>query len=94
MLNKLIINQKKFTLNYNLSNPSIFLSETDKTFIKKIYEPRIKVKRRLLDSNFLGKLVYDFLNNSNQKYDEKTLKRLIKNFSKLTFNHDFKSNKL
>ena len=94
ILNKLISNQKKFTLNYNLTNPSVFLSDNDKNFIKKIYEPRIKVKRRLIDSTFLGKIFYDFLINSNQKYDEKTLKRLIKNFSKLSFNHTFKSNKL
>lgn len=92
--NKLILDQKKFTIKYNLSDNSLFLSENDKKFIKNNYKPRNKVKRRVLESSYLGKSVYDYLSNFNQKYNEKILKRLIRNFSKNNFNYSFKSNKL
>ena len=92
--NKLILDQKKFTIRHNLSNNFFFLSEDDKKSIKTSYKSRNKVKRRVLESNLLGKSVYDYLSNFNQKYNEKILKRLIKNFSKNNFNYEFKSNKL
>ena len=94
MFNKLLVDQKKFTIKYNLSNDSIFLSESEKNFIKNVYKPRLKVKRRVLDAVFPGKSAYDYLLNLENFYDEKHLKRLFKNFSKNNFNQVFKSNKL
>jgi hypothetical protein len=93
-LNKLTKDQSKFTIKYNYSNPSIFLNEQEKTFFKNVYSYRPKVKHKLLESKHNGKEVYDYLINLKTKYDEKTLKRLIKNFS---FNNSaelYKSNKL
>ena len=55
MFNKLLVDQKKFTIKYNLSNDIIFLSESEKNFIKNVYKPRLKVKRRVLDAVFPGK---------------------------------------
>jgi hypothetical protein len=92
--NKLILNQQKYTIKYSLSNPAIFLSEDSKKFILNSYKPRIKVKRRVLESTSFGKTVYDYLINLKKKYDEKSLKRLIKPFLKNKFNYTFKSNKL
>jgi hypothetical protein len=70
------------------------LNEQEKTFFKNVYSYRPKVKHKLLESKHNGKEVYDYLINLKTKYDEKTLKRLIKNFS---FNNSaelYKSNKL
>ncbi len=86
-LNKLTINQKNFTIIYNLSNPIVFLSENNKKFIKTAYKPRLKVKKRVLECRSFGKEVYDFIENINNKYDKKSLKRLFKGF-----NYDFKYN--
>jgi hypothetical protein len=94
MFNKLLIDQKKFTIKYSLSNDAIFLSEAEKNFVKNVYKPRLKVKRRVLDATFTGKSMYDYLLNLENFYDEKNLKRLLKNFSKNNFNQIFKSNKL
>lgn len=84
-LNKLMKNQKKFTITFNLSNPSIFLTKSNKEFIQNVYKPRLKVKNRVLESRSFGKEVYDFLNNLKNKYDEKTIKILLKKF-----NYNFK----
>lgn len=92
ILNKLILNQKKYTIRYSLTNPSIFYTELEKNFNKKVYEPRPKVKRKILESKFIGKEVYDFLKNHKKKYDEKYLKRLFRNFSFKTTTDVFKTN--
>jgi len=92
--NDLTLNQKQYTIRYNFSNQSLFLLDNEKKFIKNAYKPRLKVKRRVTEASFLGKSVYDHLTSSNQKYDEKIIKNLIKNFSKNNFNFIFKSNKL
>lgn len=93
-LNKLINNQKCFTIKYNFSNPTAFLSNTEQNFYKQIYAPRVKVKHKISESKIFGKKVYDFMLNSDKKFDEKTLKRLIKNFSLKTTANLFKSNNL
>lgn len=92
ILNKLIRNQKKFTIKYSLSNPAIFLTELEKNFNKRVYVPRPKVKKRILESKFVGKEIYDFLMNSKKKYDEKYLKRLFRHFSFKTTTNIFKTN--
>jgi hypothetical protein len=93
-LNKIIINQKKFTVIFNSSNPAIFLSEQNKNFIKTAYKPRLKVKNRVLECTLFGKSVFDFLTNIDNKYDEKSLKRLFKKFN-FNFKYNvFKSNSL
>lgn len=94
IFNKLIKNQKKFTIRYSFSNPALFLTELEKKFHKKVYEPRVKVKRKILEDKFIGKEIYDFLINSKKKYDEKTLKRLIRNFSLNTTTDVFKNDNL
>lgn len=94
MFNKLLIDQKKFTIKYSLSNKAIFLSESEKNFIKNVYKPRFKVKRRVIDATFPGKSSYDYLLNLDNFYDEKHIKRLLKIFLKNNFNQIFKANKL
>lgn len=93
-LNKLTMNQNNFTISYSLSNPTIFLSENDKKFLSKVYKPRIKVKKRILESKSFGKEVYDFLSTSTTNYDEKSLKRLFKSFNYNFKYNIFKSNSL
>lgn len=80
ILNKLTNNQTLFTLKYNFSNSSIFLSDLEKNFFKKVYEPRIKVKHKVLNSKAVGKEIYDYLLTSGNLFDEKSLKRLFKSF--------------
>lgn len=107
--NTLLENQIKFTLTYNLSNPTIFLNDIQKTFNKKFNTPktestlpeklkagakRIKDKNKYYQSKFIGHDIYNFLSNPTLKYDEKTLKRIIANFSSKNNTNEFKSNKL
>lgn len=80
LLNKLIKNQKKFTVRYSLSNFSIFLKSREKKFYQNLFAPKFKVKSRVLFSKQTGKEVYDFLINSKMKFNEKLLKRQILNF--------------
>lgn len=80
LLNKLIKNQKQFTLRYSLSNLSLFLNSSEKKFCKTIFSTKVKVKSRLRYSTYFGKEIYDFLNNPKQKFNEKLLKRQILNF--------------
>lgn len=94
LLNKLINDQKKFTVQYSYSNPAIFLTEEHKTFYTNAFQPRVKVKHRVLESKHYTKEIYDFLANPDLQYDEKSLKLLLKNFS---LNRDvsiFKTNNL
>lgn len=81
ILNKLIKDQKKFTIRYSHSNPAIFLSKEEKEFYKKIFAPRLKVKHRVRDSKHYTKVIYDYLMNPDELYDQKSLRLLIKNFS-------------
>lgn len=80
MLNKIIKNQKQFTVKYSLSNLSLFLTSREKKFYRTVFSPRLKVKSKLLFSNHFGKEVYDFLTASKGKFNEKLLNRQIKNF--------------
>lgn len=80
ILNKLINNQFKFTIQYNHNNPLIFLNNLEKNFYKNIYTNRLKVKHKVSESNFLEKKIYHFLTNTNKFYDEKIIKKLIRNF--------------
>lgn len=89
--NKLMSNQKKFTVKYNLTNPAKFLTESEKSFFLKVYEPRLKVKNRVLDSNAYGKVIYDFLKNPELMFDEKSIRRLYRNFNYKTSTPIFKS---
>ena len=93
-LNKLTANQQKFTLKHNLSNSFSLLPLSQKNFINKIYEPKIKVKHKLLESKFFDKEIFDFFKNSSNSFDEKTFKRLIRNFNPSFTNNNFKSNNL
>jgi hypothetical protein len=78
--NRLLRNQKLYTIRYSNYNPSFLFSEDLKNFYKKVFKTKYKVKNRLLYSKHIGKEVYDFLSNPKLKFDEKYLKRLIKNF--------------
>lgn len=92
--NKLINSQKNFTIKYSSSNPLIFLNKEEKLFFNNKYKLLTKVKHKKLVSNDFGKLIYDYLNTNNTKFDNNTLKRLLKNF---TYNKNltlFKSNNL
>ncbi len=94
ILNKILINQKKFTVKYNFTNLSLFLNKNEKNFINKIHQPRIKVKHKQLDSKFVNHDIYNFLINEKQKYNEKIIKRLLKNFSFSSLNTKYSSNNL
>jgi hypothetical protein len=88
------MNQNNFTVIFNLSNPAIFLSDDSKNFIKKAYKPRLKVKKRILESKSSGKNIFDFINTNDIRYDEKSMKRLLKSFTYTSKYDFFKSNSL
>lgn len=92
LLNKLMKDQKKFTIRYNLSNSALFLSEEQKLFYKNAFQPRLKVKHRDLESKHFTKEIFEFLTNPDLVYDEKTLKRLYKYFVFKKKNSNFKTN--
>lgn len=94
MMNKIFTDQTKFTIKYNYSNPAIFLNDVQKSYVKKVYQPRLKVKRRYLESKSFGQEAYDFMTNTTRIFDEKSLRRLIKNFSFENKNNAFTSNNL
>jgi hypothetical protein len=81
LLNKLLQNQKQYTIRYNYTNLAVFLNTEQKQFYKNAFQPREKVKHRVLDSKHFTKEIYEYLTNPEMLYDEKVLKRLLKNFS-------------
>ena len=93
LLNKIIKNQKKFTIKYSRSNPSIFLTKEKITFFNNFFKTPEKIKNNLLFSKHWSKEIYDYLN-TNETYDIKTLSRMIKNFSFKSNNTVFKEDKL
>jgi hypothetical protein len=56
-LTKLMKSQKLFTIRYSRANPSLFLSKETISSFSSLFKPRIKVKHRILYSNYEGKLV-------------------------------------
>lgn len=92
--NKILQSQKNFTIKYNLANPALFLNESEKSFFKEKFAPLLKVKHREIDSIKSSKTIYDFLNNYNNTFDKKSLKRLLKNFSYDNNCSVYKSNNL
>jgi len=94
MMSKIFNDQSKFTISYNYSNPAVFLNDVEKAYVKKVYQPRLKVKRRYLESKLFGQESYDFITNPLQNFDEKSLRRLIKTFSVENKNNIFASNNL
>jgi hypothetical protein len=94
LLNKLIQNQKKYTIRYNVSNPALFLSQNKQKIFNNLFAPRLKVKSKLLYSKYWNKEIYDYLNNNKSLYDEKYFKRIIKNFSFKNSTTMFKINHL
>ena len=91
-LNKLLNNQSMFTVKYSSHSPLNFLNKKEENFLLKSYTPRLKVTKRILESNNFGKEVYDFFITKNQKFNEKLLKNLIKNFNFNTNYSFFSSN--
>lgn len=94
MLNKLIKNQKKYTIKYNLTNPANFLNSTQKKFYKNFFSTRVKVKSLMRLSKHEGKVIYDYLYKSKTKIDFKTINRLFVNFKYINKTKVFKNNKL
>jgi hypothetical protein len=94
MLNKLLKSQKKYTVRYSHSNPAIFLSNDQKKLYKNLFTTRLKVKHRLLFSKHWGKEAYDYLYNKPKKFDEKSIRRLFKNFKFKEQSHVFTSTNL
>lgn len=92
--NKLIENQKKFTIRYSLANQALFLSEEEKTYYKNSFKTRFKVKHRVLYSKHWGKEIYDFLMDPDMLIDEKYLNRLLRNFYRKPAVSSPKNNKL
>lgn len=81
MPNNIINNQKNFTISYSSCSPTTLLKTSDKNFLIKSFAPRLKVNKRVLESKNFGKEAYDYLNTNNRKFNEKSLKYLIKSFS-------------
>lgn len=73
-------NQKKHTLRYSLSNPSLFFNTEKKNFYKSAFAPRLKVKHRLLFSKHISKEVFDFLQKDLTKFDAKYFNRIFRDF--------------
>lgn len=94
ILNKIIKNQKKFTVKYNLTNPFFFLSDNLSNFYNSFFDIKHKVKNRQLYSKHIGKEIYDFSNNINNLFNEKYLKRLFSNFNFNTNSNFFKTDNL
>lgn len=92
--NKLLKNQKKFTVRYSGTNSYFFISENCKNFYTSFFKIKPKVKHRDLYSKHIGKEVFDFINKPGKKFDEKRLKRFFKNFKYRTTLNLFKTNKL
>lgn len=88
IFNKIIQNQKKFTVRYNLTNPAYFLSEKISKFYTSFFEIRQKVKNYEKYSKHFGKEIHDFSKNSTILFNEKYIKRLINNF-KFNSNLDY-----
>lgn len=91
LLNKLIKNQKKFTIRYSFSNPAIFLNDEKKKIYNTLFKTPAKVKYNLLFSKHWSKEIYDYLN-TKEKYNVKLLSRMLKNFSFKRKTNFFKNN--
>jgi hypothetical protein len=94
MLNKIIKNQKKYTVRYSLSNPALFLSSPERLFYKNIFAVRPRVKKPLKLSTHYGKSIYDFLYKSDSKFDVKSIRRLFRDFSYKSKSSVFRANLL
>lgn len=81
-LNKLLKNQKKFTILYSLTHKASFLNLKKKKIFVKLFSPRIKVKSKVFYSKHKNKETFNFLyfNHNKAKFDKKALKSKIKNF--------------
>jgi len=81
MPNKLVKNQKKFTLKYSESNLANFLTPSEKKLYKSLFRVRLKVSHRVLLSRHFGKEVYDYLFSKQGTFDMKSLHRLFNKFT-------------
>jgi hypothetical protein len=61
---------------------------------KNLFSPKIKVKKKLPYSKNLGKEIFDYLENSKFKFNEKLIKRIFTNFSYKNDNLISKNNNL
>ena len=93
LLNKILKKQKKFTVKYSGSNPSIFLSKEKKEIFNKLFKTPEKVKHHLLFSKHWTKVIYDYLN-TKEKFDVKTMSRMFRDFSFKDKNQIFKADNL
>jgi hypothetical protein len=77
------ISKKKYELkiSYDVPEDISNIKTSDKNFLIKSFAPRLKVNKRVLESKNFGKEAYDYLNTNNRKFNEKSLKYLIKSFS-------------
>lgn len=92
--NRLIKDQKKFTIKYKPINDFLFLSENSKLFYVSFFEYRYKVKNKDIFSKNPGNQIYRFSKNQNLIFDEDYLTKI---FLKFKFNKNrevFKNNKL
>ncbi len=94
ILNKLALDQLRFTIKYSTSTEALFLNKNQKKINFKLYEPRPKVKHKLIDSNYSGRKIYNFLKNEKNIYDLFLIKRIFKHLKNENFYTLFKSNLL
>lgn len=91
-LNKIINNQRKYTILYNYSITRPLSQSKQSTYID-LFKPQINVKNRLLFSKHQGKLFRNYLLNKNKKFNESLIASLMLGFSPQSTDV-FKSNNL
>lgn len=79
-LNKILKSQQKFTVRYNYTNESVFLSKELNEFFKNLLISRPKVKRKIFSINSDISNVRYFWYKKKQTFDERYFFKLFKNF--------------
>lgn len=83
LLNKLIKNEKKFTINYKNKNTdeiNFFLKKNKEDIFVRLFKLKNKVKNKEMYSDKINKKIYNFFNKKTT-FNENLLKKIITNFS-------------
>lgn len=92
--NKLIKNQKKFTVKYSKFWFIMYADDFITNYAKTTFETREKVKHRDNLSKHWVQEFYNFLKNPKLRYDERGILRLIKGFKNPVNTESYKSGKI
>jgi len=92
--NKLIKDQKKFTIKYSKFWFIMYANEFVINYVKTAFETRVKVKHRDDLSKHWVQEFYNFLKNPTLRYDERSVLRLVRGFKNPVNVENYKSDKL